>query len=554
MAISFADTPAPTQTRTEHSLARIASAWRSLPNGGRFIVALRDWLRSARAPGTLAVYARCALDFFEWIEFDRGGIPTPDRVTRGDVAKYEQWLRTRTVGLQQHRLNIDPTRPLDRAIHEIVARTPNADIALIRSRLLAKPEFYADRVDPVTGEVKRILRVDRDCRGGLAGRLALLARLRVLDRRPTIHELRRAAMARARERGEPPPPAYAMAFDPAIFRYSTVRQQVAPGPARSGGALTKLAALSSLWAYLGRPSNTGEEPLVRYNYWADRSLIDAVREQGRTFKIARRREQTPDDLLFRRVLALTYRRSHGERAFEAASAAVSGSPVPKGIKGATFSDLRDRAMLLVMLQAGGPRAAEVGSMRRKDLDPDNGVLRIHGKGGKVRVVPLPQSALDALQDLKERLRQLALHHQKYGRNPRAARLLGPDAPLIPAIRHWGANAGAADEGLCRQAIILRLHLLGERLGATPAEILQLHPHGVRRLYAKMDLSAGTPLHVVQAKMGHESGNTTLAYAEEVDPRRLVSRAFEPPAVLPPIPAPTPRPRPAATTTTPWLQA
>jgi hypothetical protein len=208
-----------------------------------------------------------------------------------------------------------------------------------------------------------------------------------------------------------------------------------------------------------------------------------------------------------------------------------------------------------MLQAGGPRAAEIGSMRSRDLV--DGVLRIYGKGGKVRAVPLPQPALDALEEFKGRLSKIAAHHRKYGRNPRAERLLGDDAPLIPAIKHWGANAGAKDEGLSRQAIIMRLHQLADRVGSTAVELLQLHPHGVRRLYAKMDLEAGTPLHVVQRKMGHASGSTTRAYAEEVDPRKLVSRAFEQapaarqplqaptPMPVAPRPAPAPRPRPAA---------
>ena len=543
MALQFADVPDPSHTRADHSLARIASSWMVTSTGGRFVVALRDWLRSARNPRTLAVYARACLDFFDWYESEKGVIPTPDQIRRADVAAYEGWLRGHTVGLVQHRLDRDDTRRLDAAIHTIVSQRPGSGIDAIRASLLRVPELTTDAVDPATGEMSRILRVDRDCRGGLADRLSLLTRLRVLDRTPTVSELRAAYSQQARERGEPVN-VYELRPSPSVFQYRPVDPQTEPGPGRSSGAITKLAVLSSLWTYLSRPGSQGDEPLVRYNYFADRTLINAVRDQGKSFTVARRQANTPDEALFRRVLALTYRRSHGDRAYEAASAAAAGEDIPKGTKGATFADLRDRALLLVMLQAGGPRASEIGSMKRQHLAGN--VLTIYGKGGKVRTVPVPPPALDALHQLEERLRQLAKHNEKYGRNPRSLRLLDPGAPLIPAIKLWGSNAGSADAGLSRQAILERLHRLAERVGSTAAEIQQLHPHGVRRLYARMDLEAGTPLPIVQRKMGHASGSTTMAYAEEVDPSRLVSKAFQ---RTEPVPreverrAPIPRPAP-----------
>ena len=68
---------------------------------------------------------------------------------------------------------------------------------------------------------------------------------------------------------------------------------------------------------------------------------------------------------------------------------------------ATPEGMRDRAMLL-LLYAAGLRASEVVSLRMENVDANASFLRVFGKGGKERVVPVAEAALSALGEyLKE---------------------------------------------------------------------------------------------------------------------------------------------------------
>ena len=63
----------------------------------------------------------------------------------------------------------------------------------------------------------------------------------------------------------------------------------------------------------------------------------------------------------------------------------------------TPEGMRDRAMLELMY-ASGLRATEVVSLRLENVDDNAGFLRVVGKGGKERVVPVAQPALETLQE------------------------------------------------------------------------------------------------------------------------------------------------------------
>ena len=59
--------------------------------------------------------------------------------------------------------------------------------------------------------------------------------------------------------------------------------------------------------------------------------------------------------------------------------------------------LRDRA-ILELLYASGLRISELCQARLEHLDLEEGIIRVTGKGNKTRLVPVGQSALNALQD------------------------------------------------------------------------------------------------------------------------------------------------------------
>jgi integrase/recombinase XerC len=70
------------------------------------------------------------------------------------------------------------------------------------------------------------------------------------------------------------------------------------------------------------------------------------------------------------------------------------------VPGGDAESVRDRA-LLELLYSSGLRVAELCSVRWRDLDSGDGMLRVTGKGSKTRIVPVGAKALAALATLRE---------------------------------------------------------------------------------------------------------------------------------------------------------
>lgn len=76
--------------------------------------------------------------------------------------------------------------------------------------------------------------------------------------------------------------------------------------------------------------------------------------------------------------------------------------------GSSFADRRDLAMLLVFIDTGA-RRSEVANLRVDDIDPDRGVLRVTGKGSRVRDCPFGQRSGVALDRYLRRARRKHPH-------------------------------------------------------------------------------------------------------------------------------------------------
>jgi len=156
---------------------------------------------------------------------------------------------------------------------------------------------------------------------------------------------------------------------------------------------------------------------------------------------------------------------------------------------------RNTAVLL-LLYGCGLRISEALGLLRKDAPlAGRDVLRIVGKGGKERLVPvLP-------------LTQAAIAHyiERYERNDRS---LDADGPLF-----LGAKGGR----LSPRIVQLLMERLRDRLGL-PATAT---PHALRHSFATHLLSAGADLRQIQELLGHASLSTTQAYTE-VDRTRLLA--------------------------------
>jgi integrase/recombinase XerD len=173
-----------------------------------------------------------------------------------------------------------------------------------------------------------------------------------------------------------------------------------------------------------------------------------------------------------------------------------GRPLPKGLTEVEVEALleapdintpeghRDRTMLEV-LYATGLRVSELVGLRPEQVSLNQGVVRVVGKGGKERLVPLGDEAQTWLQ--------------AFYQGPRAD-ILGerPCDHLFPTRR---------GSGMTRQAFwyLTRKHALAAGIHR------HLSPHTLRHAFATHLLNHGADLRVVQMLLGHSDLSTTQIY-------------------------------------------
>jgi integrase/recombinase XerD len=160
----------------------------------------------------------------------------------------------------------------------------------------------------------------------------------------------------------------------------------------------------------------------------------------------------------------------------AAAGAVEG---PRG--------LRDRA-LLELLYGTGARISEAVGLAVDDIDPATAAVRLAGKGGKERVVPVGSYAVRAVEEYLVRARP-ALAAQ--GRSVTRGALF------------LNARGGA----LTRQSAWSILRTAADRAGLTA----EVSPHTLRHSFATHLLDGGADVRVVQELLGHASVTTTQVY-------------------------------------------
>jgi len=151
---------------------------------------------------------------------------------------------------------------------------------------------------------------------------------------------------------------------------------------------------------------------------------------------------------------------------------------------ADLSTHRDRAIALVML-LGGLRAAEVRGLRLADVDLGLRRLRVVGKGGRERVVPVDRAFFAELA--------------AYLREERPAGCRTPECFVV--LRGPTTGQAMTEAGLRRT---FRTHRA--RSGAT-----RVRPHRLRHTFGTELAAAGIDLLVLRELMGHASPETTAGY-------------------------------------------
>lgn len=145
---------------------------------------------------------------------------------------------------------------------------------------------------------------------------------------------------------------------------------------------------------------------------------------------------------------------------------------------------RDRAITLAMV-LGGLRSAEVRSLRLVDVDMGLRRLRVVGKGGRERLVPVDESFF--------------VECAAYLRAERPRGCRTPECFVV--LRGQTTGQAMTEAGLRR---IFRTHRA--RSGAT-----RVRPHRLRHTYGTELAAAGVDLLVLRELMGHASPETTAGY-------------------------------------------
>ena len=146
--------------------------------------------------------------------------------------------------------------------------------------------------------------------------------------------------------------------------------------------------------------------------------------------------------------------------------------------------LRDRTMLELMY-ATGLRVSELISLEAVNININQGVVRVMGKGGKERLVPLGEEALSWMQ--------------RYLKESRPDLMRGGECPQVFVT--------ARRAGMTRQAF---WHAIRKHAG--DAGITQsVSPHMLRHSFATHLLNHGADLRVVQLLLGHSDLSTTQIY-------------------------------------------
>ncbi|GAA5194147.1 site-specific tyrosine recombinase XerD [Ferrimonas gelatinilytica] len=153
--------------------------------------------------------------------------------------------------------------------------------------------------------------------------------------------------------------------------------------------------------------------------------------------------------------------------------------------------IRDRAMM-ELLYATGLRVSELIALQLEQVSLRQGVVRVVGKGGKERLVPMGEQAQAVLELYLRRARAELLGHNR-------------SDVVFPSRR--GVQ-------MTRQTFWYRIKLYARLAGISKP----LSPHTLRHAFATHLLNHGADLRVVQLLLGHSDLSTTQIYTHVAQAR------------------------------------
>jgi integrase/recombinase XerC len=149
------------------------------------------------------------------------------------------------------------------------------------------------------------------------------------------------------------------------------------------------------------------------------------------------------------------------------------------VEGDAPLDRRDRAML-ELFYSSALRLSELCALRWRDLDLEQGLVTVVGKGDKTRIVPVGRHALAALRAWRE---------------------------CQPAIAQAPVFSARGGQPITPRAVQQRMRVLAQRQGLWK----RVHPHLLRHSCASHVLESSGDLRGVQELLGHADIATTQIY-------------------------------------------
>ncbi|WP_455379082.1 tyrosine recombinase XerC [Petrachloros mirabilis] len=149
----------------------------------------------------------------------------------------------------------------------------------------------------------------------------------------------------------------------------------------------------------------------------------------------------------------------------------------------SIASLRDRALLETLYSTGG-RVSEIVALDVGDLDVNEGLVRLQGKGRKERIVPIGMVAIEAIRKYRAALQVSATSRQ---------------APTPVFVNQRGTRLTA--RSVARIVARYSTRLTGGSVS----------PHTLRHSFATHLLDGGADLRAIQEMLGHASLRTTQKY-------------------------------------------
>ncbi len=158
--------------------------------------------------------------------------------------------------------------------------------------------------------------------------------------------------------------------------------------------------------------------------------------------------------------------------------------------------VRDRAILEVLFSTG-LRVSELVSLNREQVNMESGEFAVMGKGGKIRVVFLTQSAKHWLNEY--------LRKRSDPYSPLFIRYSGPKAPEELTVEKMRLSVRSVER-------------LVDKYRKKSGLLVKIGPHALRHSFATDLLSHGADLRSVQEMLGHKNIATTQIYTHVTNAR------------------------------------